>query len=321
MKTATAIAHPNIALVKYWGKRDLALNLPAVPSVSLTLDAFRTRTQVVWGVEEDAVHHDGQPAPARFRTKVLDFLDRIDPDRPPVMVLTENNFPSGAGLASSASGFAALAVAATRAAGRTDDRTALSILARQGSGSACRSLFGGFVEWRMGSRADGTDSHGIPIAQASYWDVAMVVAVVTEAAKDVSSREGMESSRKTSPFYKAWCDTAAADVEIAKDAIYDRDVEALGRVMEHSTMKMHATMMAGSPSLLYWLPGTVAVLGEVKALRAQGIGAWATMDAGPQVKVLCRRADAEQVRAALLPHARQVHILGPGGPARLDETE
>lgn len=321
MKTATAIAHPNIALVKYWGKRHVGLNLPAVPSVSLTLDSFRTRTQVVWGVEEDAVHHDGQPAPEAFKKRVTDFLDRIDPERPPVMVLTENNFPSGAGLASSASGFAALAVAATRAAGRTDDRTALSVLARQGSGSACRSLFGGFVEWKMGSRPDGRDSHGVPIAQRSYWDVAMVVAVVTDAAKEVGSTAGMESSRKSSPFYKAWIDSAGADVDAAKDAIYDRDLEALGRIMEHSTLKMHGCMMAGSPSLLYWMPSTVAVLQEVRDLRKAGIGAWATMDAGPQVKVLCRQHDAERVKAALVPHARSVHILKPGPGARLDAED
>ena len=321
MRTATAIAHPNIALVKYWGKRDRALNLPAVPSVSMTLDGFRTRTQVIWGADLDAVHHDGQPASPAFTERVLRFLDLVDPKRPPCMVLTENNFPAGAGLASSASGFAALAVAATRAAGRTDDRTALSVLARQGSGSASRSLFGGFVEWRMGTQADGRDSHAIPIAQRSYWDLAMVIAVVTETAKPVGSTEGMESSRHTSPFYKAWVDTAAADVEAAKDAIYDRDLDTLGRVMEHSTLKMHGCMMAAQPALVYWKPATVAVLDEVRALRASGISAWATMDAGPQVKVLCRREDAERVREALTPHARSVHVLRPGAGARLDDEE
>lgn len=321
MKTATAIAHPNIALVKYWGKRDKPLNLPAVPSLSLTLDGFRTRTQVLWGVDQDAVHLDGQPASPEFAARVTRFLDLVDPRRPPCMVLTENNFPAGAGLASSASGFAALAVAATRAAGRTDDRTGLSVLARQGSGSACRSLFGGFVEWRMGTRPDGRDSHAIPIAQRSYWDVAMVIAVVTEAVKPVGSTEGMESSRRTSPFYKAWVDTAAADVEAAKDAIYDRDLDALGKVMEHSTLKMHGCMMAADPALVYWKPATLAALEEVRALRGSGVSAWATMDAGPQVKVLCRRNDAERVRDALRPHARSVHVLRPGAGARLDDED
>ena len=321
MQTATAIAHPNIALVKYWGKRSVALNLPAVPSLSLTLDTFRTRTQVVWGVEADAVHVDGAPASAKFAHRVTEFLDVLSPKRPGCMVLTENNFPSGAGLASSASGFAALALAATRAAGRNDDRTALSILARRGSGSACRSLFGGFVEWRPGSRPDGSDSHGVPLAARSYWAVAMVVAIVTDQPKPIGSTEGMELSRRTSPFYKSWVDSAPADMEVAREAVYDRDIEALGAVMERSTLKMHSVMMSSDPPILYWLPQTMAVLHEVNALRREGVGAWATMDAGPQVKVLCMAQDAERVVAALKPHAARLHVLHPGPGAFVEEEE
>ncbi|MEZ4322432.1 MAG: diphosphomevalonate decarboxylase [Myxococcota bacterium] len=321
MQTATAIAHPNIALVKYWGKRSVALNLPAVPSLSLTLDTFRTRTQVVWGVEKDAVHVDGTPAPPAFAKRVTDFLDLLSPSRPGCMVLTENNFPAGAGLASSASGFAALALAASRAAGRSDDRTALSVIARRGSGSACRSLFGGFVEWKMGSRPDGSDSHGVPIASRSYWAVAMVVAVVTDRTKDVGSTDGMERSRQSSAFYKAWVDSAPADLEAAREAVYDRDLETLGAVMERSTLKMHSVMMSSEPPLLYWLPNTLAVLHAVGDLRRDGVSAYATMDAGPQVKVLCMNQDAERVAAALKPFAQRVHILHPGPGAVLDEEE
>ena len=321
MKTATAIAHPNIALVKYWGKRNRGLNLPAVPSLSLTLDEFRTRTQVLWGVQSDAVHFQGSPAPPRFHKKVLEFLDFVSPKRPPCMVLTENNFPSGAGLASSASGFAALTLAAIEASGRSEDRKALSVMARRGSGSACRSLYGGFVEWRLGSRPDGSDSHAIPVADRDYWAVCMVVAVVTDAAKDTGSTEGMERSRQTSPYYGTWVSSAPADLERARQAVYDRDLEALGTVTEQSTMKMHATMITSTPPLLYWLPSTVSLLHEVHALRARGIGAWATMDAGPQVKVLCLASDAPHVLAALKPHARRLHVLHPGPGAFLEEPE
>lgn len=320
MQTITAIAHPNIALVKYWGKRDLALNLPAVPSLSLTLDTFRTRTQVVWGTDEDAVHLAGTPAPDPFARRVLAFLDQIDPDRPSCMVLTDNNFPVGAGLASSASGFAALTVAATRAAGRSLGRRELSALARQGSGSASRSLFGGFVEWSVGERPDGTDSVAEPVAPPSHWDVAMVVAVVTDAEKPVGSTEGMESSRETSPFYDAWVATAEADLVVARAAVKSRDLEALGTVMEHSTYKMHATMMSSRPPLLYWHASTVALLTEVSRLRKNGIGAWATMDAGPQVKVLCMAPDAAQIAEALRPHTVQLHVLHPGPGAHLDSS-
>ena len=311
--TVTATVHPNIALVKYWGKRDLALNLPAVSSVSLTLSEFATTTTVTWGADADEILWDDAPAPEKEQTKFLTFLDRFLPNRPPCAIRTRNNFPSGAGLASSASGFAALALAAAGASGRAFSLTELSIIARQGSGSACRSLWGGFVEWRRGARDDGLDSHGLPLAPASHWDVAMVVAVVATGRKDVGSTEGMERSRLTSALYGTWVDQAEGDVAEGRAAILARDLERLGRVMESSTFKMHATMMASDPPLLYWQPATVACLHEVFALRKRGVGAWVTMDAGPQVKVLCAAADAETVAAALRPLALRVHVLAPGG--------
>lgn len=166
---ATAVAHPNIALVKYWGKRDDALNLPAVPSLSLTLGGFVTTTTVTWGAASDRFRLDGREAHADEARKVFALLDRIDPNRPRCDVESQNDFPTAAGLASSSSGFAALAVAGAAAAGVDLDPTALSVLARQGSGSACRSLWGGFVEWRLGERADGLDSHGLPVAGPEHW--------------------------------------------------------------------------------------------------------------------------------------------------------
>lgn len=314
---ATAVAHPNIALVKYWGKRDLPLNLPAVSSLSLTLSGFSTRTTVTWGAADDRLTLDGQPIDGKEAARVFRFLDRIDPSRPPAHVASANDFPRGAGLASSASGFAALALAATTAAGRSLDRTELSRLARQGSGSACRSLWGGYVRWDRGHDADGFDSVGHPVADAAHWDLRMVVAVVDSGRKKVGSTEGMERSRTTSPYYDAWVDTAEADVDEGTAAVRARDLERLGTVMEQSTLKMHAAMHTSWPPLLYWQPGTVACLHAVHDLRSQGVSAWATMDAGPQVKVLCTPDDADAVRAALLPHAERVHVLAPGGPAEL----
>jgi len=317
MSTAVAIAHPNIALVKYWGKRDLPLNLPAVGSLSLTLSGFSTRTSVTWGAPADRLELDGEPIDGKEASRVFRFLDRIDADRPPVHVASTNDFPRGAGLASSASGFAALALAATRAAGQELDRTELSRLARQGSGSACRSLWGGYVRWDVGTRDDGHDSVGRPVAPLDHWDLRMVVAVVDAGRKKVGSTEGMERSRTTSPYYQAWVDTAEADVEEGTAAVLARDLKRLGTVMEQSTLKMHAAMHTAWPPLLYWQPGTVACLHAVHGLRNRGIGAWATMDAGPQVKVLCTPDDAEAVAEALRPHAERVHVLSPGGPARL----
>jgi len=312
MSTATATAHPNIALVKYWGKRDTALNLPAVPSLSLTLDTFTTVTTVTWGAASDTARLDGREATNKEAARIFRFLDVLDPERPPCTVHSANDFPTAAGLASSSSGFAALAVAAAHACGRDLSTQELSVLARQGSGSACRSLWGGFVEWALGERDDGTDSHGIPLAGPEHWDVRMVVAVVSEDKKATGSREAMNRSANTSPYYDTWLDTAQADVDAAREAVAARDLDALGRVMEQSTHKMHATMTTSWPPVFYAQPGTLAAIHAVMALRDAGTSAWLTMDAGPNVKVLCRAADATTVRDALAQHVDTVHILGPG---------
>lgn len=317
MTTATAIAHPNIALVKYWGKRDIGLNLPAVSSLSLTLDGFSTRTTVSWGADHDSLELDGEPITGKEAQRVFRFLDRIDGGRPGCAVRSTNDFPRGAGLASSASGFAALALAASAAAGHDLEPTRLSRLARQGSGSACRSLWGGYVRWDRGVDPQGVDSVGVPVANAEHWDLRMVVAVVSHARKKVGSTEGMERSRTTSPYYDAWVNTAEADVVEAEAAVRTRDLQRLGTVMEQSTLKMHAAMHTAWPPLIYWQPGTVAALHAVHTLRDEGISAWATMDAGPQVKVLCTPQDAPRVAEVLSDHAEAVHVLGPGGPAHL----
>jgi len=314
MDAVTARAHPNIALVKYWGKRDLGLNLPAVPSVSLTLDGFTTTPTVTWGAAVERVVFDGVE---RAEPRVSAFLDRVASPRPPCEVVTRNDFPTGAGLASSASGFAALALAATRAAGRALDPAALSALARQGSGSACRSIFGGFVAWELGVRDDGLDDHARPLFDVGHWDVRMVVAVVEAGPKAVGSTAGMERSRTTSPLWPTWLGMGPDAVQHAIEAIGARDLERLGTVMEQSTFAMHATMQTAVPPLIYWQPATVAVLHAVLALRASGVGAWVTMDAGPQVKVLCEAADAPRVADTVRPLARDVFVHAPGGGAHV----
>jgi diphosphomevalonate decarboxylase len=317
---ATAEAHPNIAVVKYWGKRDIPLNLPAVPSLSVTLDRYRTRTTVTWGVDAaaDHVELDGAVATGGPASKVSRFLDLVGGrDRPRCRVVSDNNFPTAAGLASSSSGFAALALAACAAARQDRDRRELSVLARQGSGSACRSLWGGWVHWRLGEQADGDDSHGEPLAPSGHWDVCVVVAIVGTARKKVGSTAGMQTTERTCPFYDRWVETAPADVAEGRRAILGRDLERLGRVMEWSTNKMHATMIATEPTLRYWAPASVAAMQRVEALREEGVGAWYTMDAGPNVKVLCLREDAARVADALREVVDQVETLGVGGDARL----
>jgi diphosphomevalonate decarboxylase len=315
----TAIAHPNIALVKYWGKRDAALNLPAVPSLSLTLSGWHTRTQVQWGAERDELILDDEPRTDPKVFRVLDLLaQHAAIPRPPCRVVSHNDFPTGAGLASSASGFAALVVAGAGAAGLELSRGELSMLARRGSGSACRSLYGGFVQWHLGTAPDGTDSVAEPVAPPEHWDVRMVVAVVSEGPKSTGSTEGMERSRKSSPLWSTWLELGPPLVEQARQAVMARDLEALGTVMERSTYSMYSTMFTATPPLLYWQPATVALLHEVAALRARGVGAWATMDAGPQVKVLCLPGDVQTIQSALAPHALRTLAHGPGPGAYLE---
>lgn len=323
MSRATALAHPNIALVKYWGKRDRALNLPAVPSLSVTLDGFSTTTTVSYaeGGPDRLVLGGVERGPAET-AKVSRVLDLVwsGGARPAATVWSENNFPTAAGLASSSSAFAALALAAAAAAGQTIDRQRLSVIARQGSGSAARSLWGGFVEWRLGERPDGLDSHGLPLAPAGHWDLRLVVALVSDQKKAVGSTDGMTRTQESCPLYPGWVQSAPQDVEEAKAALQRRDLGALGRVMERSTNKMHATMIATEPSVRYWRPASVAALEVVEGLRAEGTAAYSTLDAGPNVKVLCGAADAERVAGALragVPGLLDVITLRIGGDARL----
>lgn len=314
---ATARSHPNIALIKYWGKRDVELNLPAVPSLSLTLSQFHTTTTVEWGTTVDSFNLNGIPQDGLAAQKVYRFLDLIDVHRPPCKVVSDNNFPTAAGLASSASAFSALALAGCAAAEKEYSVEALSCLARRGSGSASRSLFDGWVEWKMGVRTDGQDSHGIQIAPKEHWDVRMVMAVVSADQKPISSRAGMLDTQRTSPMYQAWCDSAAEDIRIAKDAIQNRDLESLGRQMEHSTLKMFSTMFTTLPSIRYWKPKTLALVDLVEKLRLRGVPCFYTMDAGPNVKVLCHTEHAEQVSKVLKTIVNTVYILEPGNGTHL----
>jgi diphosphomevalonate decarboxylase len=195
----------------------------------------------------------------------------------------------------------------------------LSILARQGSGSACRSLWGGWVEWPKGQREDGLDSHGRPIAPPDHWDVAMVVAVLHKGPKAVSSTEGMNRTMETSPFYEAWVASNEVDLRPAREAVLAKDLEALGQIMERSALRMHASMLAANPPIRYWKSNSVWAMDAVENLRRQGISAWWTIDAGPNVKILCEAKDAKTVVKRLGNVADTTEILLPGGPAHLVE--
>ncbi|MBI5496424.1 MAG: diphosphomevalonate decarboxylase [Deltaproteobacteria bacterium] len=319
---AEAYAHTNIALVKYWGKRPGPLNLPAVGSLSLTLDAFGTWTRVTPGAATDTLELNGAPQAGEAVRKVSAFLDMVRAlagRTEPAAVHSRNDVPTAAGLASSASAFAALAVAGCRAYGVNLDARALSALARRGSGSAARSLFGGFVLMEKGVREDGTDACAQPLPAGDGWPVRLVVAACAEGPKEVSSTDGMTHTQHTSPYFPAWVDTHDADLRAAADHVRTRDLERLGEVMEFSTLKMHASAMASRPGVIYWRGVSLEAALRVRQLRAAGTPAWFTMDAGPHVKVLTTEQDAPAVAAALreVPGVLRVQVAAPGPAARV----
>jgi diphosphomevalonate decarboxylase len=316
-----AIAHPNIALAKYWGKTRDGKNLPAVPSLSLTLDAMSTTTTVEFMPElgADRIVINGSPATADEARRITELLDRVRSTTglgARASVETANDFPTASGLASSASGFAALALAATKAAGLDWDAAKVSDLARRSSVSAARSVYGGFVTLAAGT----TDAEVLaaePLADASDWPIAMCVAVTTLAKKDVGSTAGMAHTSATSPYYAAWLATAPVLFERVRTAVLTRDLEALGTSAEESAFAMHATALAAAPALIYFSPATVAAVLRVQKLRREGTLAFVTIDAGPHVKVLSHAADAPRVQAALqeVEGVRQVLVARPGPAA------
>ena len=337
MTTAHAIAHSNIALVKYWGKREGAtpdLNLPAVGSLSMTLDTLRTETTIRTGADTDTFRLDHEIVVGDASHKVFRHLDRVwsqlRPEagpRPSVEVVSVNHLPTAAGLASSASGFAALTLAAAGAFSgdaerwRADPgRAELSALARRGSGSAARSLWGGFVRLDAGVREDGQDCLARPVAPAEHWDVRLLVVHTARGAKPVGSTGGMERCRETSPYYPAWVESSAADLEGATHRLLSRDLEGLGEIMEHSCFKMHAAMWATRPPLIYWNAGTMAALHAVSDARGAGLTGYATSDAGPHVKVLTTGAHAEALaeRLGAVEGVLDVQVLGVGPDASLE---
>lgn len=301
VRAVTARSNVNVALVKYWGKRDPVRNLPVTNSISLTLDGLSVEASVRFDpAGEDRFEIDGEPARGEERDRLLRFVDLVRqrvPTAGAAEVRTRSSVPRGAGLASSAAAFAALALAASRAAGLELEGRELSALARRGSGSASRSVYGGFVEWHRGERADGTDSVAEPLLAPDAWDVRVVVAVTSTEPKAVSSREGMRRAAE-SPFFSAWVAATEADLIAARSAIRARDLAALGEVAERSALAMHAVGLAARPPLLYWRGATVECVRRVWALRAEGVPAWVTIDAGPQVKVLCAPASAARVADA-----------------------
>lgn len=302
--SSVACAHANVALVKYFGKRNLALNLPAAGSLSLTLSPLKTTTKITF---DSALKHDNvllakAQASAAFATRVERFLDLVRKSAKTDLkahVETDNNFPTAAGLASSASGFAALAVAATKALSLQLNEKEMSALARRGSGSAARSIPGGIVVWNAGKTSNGSDSYAQSIASPDHWDLRMVIGITDPAPKAIGSTEAMELVRETSPSYTSWINETKHDLTEAVTAIKNRDLEKLGEITERSALSMHATALAAKPGIVFWNGATVDALRLIRSLCASGTQAYFTCDAGPQPKVLCPPKSEAKVVAAL----------------------
>ncbi|WP_299024233.1 diphosphomevalonate decarboxylase [uncultured Thermanaerothrix sp.] len=322
---ATAIAHPNIAFIKYWGNRDPELRLPANGSLSMNLGGLLTRTRVWFDptLAQDEIWLNSQPLEGAARERVVRFLDLVRGLAGRTLaahVESENNFPAGAGLASSAAAFAALALASTAALGLRLDEAALSRLARRGSGSAARSVPAGFVEWQPG-RGD-ADSYAFSIAPPEHWPLVDCVAIVESAHKAIGSSQG-HLLAATSPLQAARVADAPRRLRIARQAIWRRDFEALAEIAEQDSMMLHAVMLTSQPPLIYWRGVSVELMHAVASWRREGIAAFYTLDAGPNVHVICLPEHAESIQRRLrdFPGVREVIVAQVGGPARLVEGQ
>lgn len=320
-----ALAHPNIALIKYWGNKDSHLRIPANGSISMNLAGLYTQTAVSFdpSLTSDHVVINDRPVTGPSEHRVSAFLDRVremSGKQEFARVASCNNFPTGAGIASSASAFAALSLAATAAAGLDLSQRDLSRLARTGSGSACRSVPGGYVEWQVGD--DDASSFAYSIAPPDHWDLVDCIAVVSQAHKPVGSTEG-HALASTSPLQASRVEDAPRRLEICRHAIQERDFEALAEVTELDCNLMHAVMMTSSPALIYWEPATLEIIHAVQTWRKAGTPVCYTIDAGPNVHVLCSEDYANDINGWLgqLHGVEKVLTAAPGGPTRVMESE
>ncbi len=322
MQTANAQASPNIAFIKYWGNRDEVLRLPVNGSLSMNLGGLYARTRVTYDPDlaQDEFTLNGQLQTGGSLVRVSRFLDRVRAlagETCFARVDSENNFPTGAGIASSAAAFAALSLAASSAAGLNLSERELSRLARLGSGSACRSVPGGFVEWQPG--AGDEDSYAFSIAPPDHWDLVDCIAVLQAGHKPVGSTEG-HALAGTSPLQAARVIDAPRRLDLCRSALLRRDFAALADVVEQDSNIMHAVMMTSTPPLFYWEPSSLFIMKSVRDWRQAGRPVCYTLDAGPNVHVLTTSEHVPWLQAQLagIPGVQRVLAALPGPAAHLD---
>ncbi len=315
----TAIAHSNTALIKYWGKRDEELIIPMNNSISFTTEALTTTTTVEFSEEltKDNFILNGTEQTGKPLKRVVDHLAiirEISQTNVKAKVYSENNFPTAAGLASSASGFAALTSAATNAAGLKLDKKELSMISRRGSGSSCRSFYGGYVEWIANNEQN--ESYAIQLADENWFDIRDIVVVLKTPERKMSTRDAMKLSIKTSPFFKSRLDTLDTNLAKIRLAIKERDFNSLGSVAEMDCLSMHSVAITSNPPQIFWTPDTVKVMHFVENLREEKIDAYYTIDTGANLHILTipkfEHEIVKQLEEKILPEKIISSKPGPG---------
>ena len=317
----TCISCSNIAFIKYWGNRDAVYRVPLNDSVSMNLDHATTTTTVEFDAQlnEDKVLIGGAEANQVAHQRVVAHLDRVRAlanIETKARVQSQNSFPTGAGIASSASAFAALSLAATRAANLELNERDVSMLARRGSGSACRSVPAGFVEWIAGSSSE--DSYAVSIAPPDHWDLRDVIAVVSTEEKQIGSTAG-HAAAQTSHFLSERLRALSSRFHNVRRAILAKDLALLGPTIEEDAIELHFVAMTSVPPIFYWSPAMVRVIQSAQRWRADGLAVYFTLDAGPNVHLICVSKDVDQVAelARAVPDVQQVIVNAPGGAVRL----
>src|SRR5258706_2846183 len=321
MTTATAQTNPNIAFIKYWGNRDNTLRLPMNGSISMNLDGLCTRTTVSFqhslSFDELVINgHEVRGAGADRVSDILDIIRGMANIHDHAEVMTENNFPSGAGIASSASAFAALALTGSKAAGLNLSEPELSRLARRGSGSASRSIPGGFVEWQVGTTDE--DSFAFSIAPVAHWKFTDCIAIVSASHKKTGSTEG-HAIAPTNPLQAARVADTPRRLDLCRNAILNKDFDTFASIVELDSDIMHSVMMTSTPALHYWKPTSLAVMNAVRQWRSEGVPACYPVDAGANVHVICLEAESNTVNKRLrdINEVEDVLIAHVGGPAKI----
>lgn len=316
---STAVAPSNIAFIKYWGKKDEALRLPENASISMNLSNLLTTTTVEFDskLEQDIVMINGHTDEKEITrvTKHLDRIRKIAGVELKAKVISENNFPSGTGLSSSASGFAAFTIAATKAAGLKLSEKELSILARMGSGSACRSIPNGFIEWLDGDTNE--TSYAVSLYPKDYWNIADVVVIASNEKKIVPTSEGQKLS-KSSPFFNTRISHMPEKIKMLKQYLKEKDFTAFGELIESEALELHSIMLTSTPSLIYLLPNTLRIMLEVKKLRSEGLEVYFTLNTGQDVHLICESKNAKMIakKAQKIEDVRDTIINLPADGAR-----